>query len=215
MTVDYSLYFVTDPQLCRTADGGSKLVETALAAVKGGATLVQYRNPDAKGRVLFEEAAALKKALKPLGVPLLINDRVDIALAVKADGVHLGQSDLAVTKARALMGAHALIGLSIDKPQQITTQEEALCDYFGAGPVFSTTTKPDALPAIGLHGLQYICDKATAPVIAIGGIGADHLTALRKCGACGVAVVSAIAGQPDPEAASRNLRASWDKICSL
>lgn len=213
MTVDYRLYFVTDPKLCADPQkGGKGLVETALAAVHGGATIVQYRHPEAKGRVLFDEAKALKDALKPLGIPLIINDRVDLALAVKANGVHLGQSDLPVTKARALMGPQALIGLSIDQSQQITAQEEALCDYVGAGPVFATRTKSDALPAIGLDGLRQICHATSLPVVAIGGIGIDDLAAIHSCGASGVAVVSAIASAPDPQAASSQLSHRWKSL---
>ncbi len=201
---DLSVYFVTDPVLC-AARG---VVETALAAVQGGATLVQLRDPQANGRALFEAAAALVAALRPTGVPLIVNDRPDIALAAGAAGVHVGQGDLPAAVVRQLLGPDAIVGLSITDPAQLADVPWDCVDHLGAGPVFTTATKADAAPAMGLAGLAAVCAQARCPVVAIGGIGLAQAGACIQAGADGVAVVSAIAAAADPAAASRQLAAA-------
>lgn len=198
---DLSVYFVTDPVLC-AARG---VVQTALAAVAGGATLVQLRDPQANGRALFETASALVAALRPTGVPVIINDRPDIALAAGAAGVHVGQGDLPASIVRQLLGPDAIVGLSITEAGQLADVPWDCVDHLGAGPVFSTATKADAAPAMGLPGLTAICARARCPVVAIGGIGLAEAAACIQAGAAGVAVVSAIAAAPDPIEASRRL----------
>jgi thiamine-phosphate pyrophosphorylase len=201
---DLSVYFVTDPDLC--ARHG--VVATALAAVRGGATLVQLRDPAASGRALYESARALVQALAPAGIPLIVNDRPDVALAAGAAGVHVGQSDLPVPVVRQLIGPDMILGLSITDAQLADVPWE-LVDHIGAGPVFATSTKADAAPAMGIAGLKAICDAAPCPVVAIGGIGMTQVAACITAGAAGVAVVSAIASAPDPEEAARQLAARF------
>jgi thiamine-phosphate pyrophosphorylase len=199
---DLSLYFVTDPRLC-AARG---VVETAVAAVRGGATLVQLRDPEAKGAALLDVARALVAALAPFNVPLIVNDRPDIALAAGAAGVHLGQDDVPVSSARALLGPLAIIGLSAGTPDEMARVPWDLIDHVGVGPVFATSTKGDAGAALGLERLATLVRQARKPAVAIGGLNAGRVAGCIKAGAAGVAVVSAIASAPDPQAAARHLR---------
>ncbi len=199
---DLSLYLVTDPGL--TAARG--LVPTVEAAVKGGTTLVQLRDPKAHGRALVEQARALKALLAPRAIPLIINDRLDVALAAGADGVHLGQDDIAPADARAMAGGRLIIGLSVGTPQELADSDLAGVDYLGVGPVKVTGTKADAGAAIGPEGLAAIRALTALPLVGIGGIDAGIAGEVIRAGADGVAVVSAICGAPDPEAAARQLR---------
>ena len=210
--LDLSLYLVLDPGLCRGAQG---MVETAVAAAEAGATVVQLRAPQWKKRQWVEAGQALKRELDPLGVPLIINDHVDVALIVDAAGVHVGQQDLAVRDARRLLGPHKWLGLSVSNAAQMRALTPALCaelDYLGVGPVFATGTKLDASPVIGLATLAELLRAKPLPVVAIGGIGAGRVASVLAAGADGVAVVSAICGQPEPGAATRQLRAEgWGR----
>lgn len=205
-TADLRLYFVTDPVLC-AARG---VVEESLRAVQGGATLVQLRDPTAKGRAYLELARALVDALKPTGVPLIVNDRADIALAAGAAGVHVGQDDVPPALARAIMGPEAIIGLSITDAAQIASVDENCVDHLGVGPVFGPGVKSDAKPAMGLAGLAGCVRLARLPVVAIGAVSLANAAECIAAGAAGVAVVSAIAGQPDPTAAAQALRMRID-----
>jgi thiamine-phosphate pyrophosphorylase len=205
-TVELRLYFVTDPILC--AERG--LVETALAAVQGGATLVQLRNPGAKAGALVAEARALVAALTPLGVPLIVNDRPDVALAVGAAGVHVGQDDLPPEAARMIMGPDAIIGLSITHPSEMTHVPWALVDHLGVGPVVSRGVKPDAAEPMGLAGLSACVAVSRRPIVAIGGMDVGAAGACIRAGADGIAVVAGIAGKPDPRAAAKALRDEID-----
>ncbi len=202
MNADLRVYFVTDPHLC--AKRG--LVETALQAVAGGATLVQLRDPHAKGRALLEQARALVAALAPSGVPLVVNDRPDIALAAGAQGVHVGQDDIPAALARALMGPEAIVGLSTTSAAQVSRVAWDVVDHIGVGPVFGPGVKSDANPVIGLAGLRDCVALARKPVVAIGGVSLAGAADCIAAGAAGVAVVSAIAGQDDPRAAAADLR---------
>lgn len=199
------LVMVTDPELCRRRG----VVATAAAAVAGGATMVQLRDPHAPGRTLYELAAALLDALDGTGVPLVVNDRPDVALAVGAAGVHLGQADLPVPPVRALAGPAFLIGLSVSRPDELAevrTWPAGTVDYLGVGPVHPTGTKPDAAAPLGLGGLRAVADASPVPCVAIGGIDEERAAAALSHGAVGVAVVSAICAADDPEAAARRLR---------
>jgi len=201
--LDLSVYLVTDPRLC----AGLGLVETALAAVHGGAGIVQLRDTQAGGRALVEQARALVAALRPLGVPVIVNDRIDVALAADADGVHVGQSDMAPADVRALIGPDLILGLSAREHDEIAAADPALVDYLGIGPIFAVDarTKPNAAEPLGIGGFAARRLASPLPVVAIGGIQEQHVAPLIAIGADGVAVVSAICGQPDPQAAAYGL----------
>ena len=196
----YRLCLVTDRGL---APAGRSLTDIVAAAVRGGVTMVQLREKEATTRDFLEQARALKALLALLRIPLVINDRVDIALAVDADGVHAGQGDMPVAQVRALIGPDKIIGLSITNAKQIRQPDATLADYLGIGPVFAQTTKSDAAQPLGIAGFAALRALAAKPVIAIGGVKAEHAIALRQAGADGLAVVSAIMASADAEAAAR------------
>ncbi len=198
---DPTLYLVTDPELAR----GRPLVEVVAAAVQGGVTLVQLRDQSAGGRALLEEARALKALLEPLGVPLIVNDRVDVAVAAGAAGCHVGQSDLPAGAARALLGRDAILGVSLDAVDQIGAVEPEIVDYVAHGPFAATATKPDAGGPVGAAGLAAVRARTELPLVAIGGIDADNAGEAVRAGAHGIAVVSAIVAAADPKRASRAL----------
>lgn len=207
MNFDLTLYLVTDRRLC----GALGVLETVRQAVAGGVTLVQLRDPEAATRDLMEQARALKILLDPLGVPLIINDRVDVAAAVGAAGVHLGQDDMRAEDARNILGDRAIIGLSIGTPDEFAVSEAdlAFVDYVGIGPVRGTSSKAGAGEAIGVEGFAVVRRLMPAmPVVAIGGLRHGDAPSLVAAGASGVAVISAICGQSDPHEASRLLRHS-------
>lgn len=203
---DGTLYLVTDAALSspRTVE------EVVRLAVKGGVTAVQLREKESTTRHILEVGKALKQFLEPLGVPLLVNDRVDIALALEADGVHLGQSDMPYDDARRLLGQKAIIGVSIETLEQVKELEESDVDYFALSPVFSTPTKPDTVTEWGIEGLRIVRTMTKHMLIAIGGINLSNVRTIINEGADGVAVVSAICAAPDPEEASRQLRSVID-----
>ncbi len=192
------LCLVTDRDLSR----GRSLIDVVGAAVQGGATMVQLREKTAPTRAFLEEARALKALLAPLGVPLIINDRADIALAVGADGVHVGQTDMDVETLRGLLGPHAIIGLSITNHQQINSPDAALPDYLGLGPLYLQQTKLNAASPLGVEGFRALRAATTKPVVAIGGLKADNSAPVLAAGADGLAVVSAIVGAEDVRAAA-------------
>lgn len=198
--------FVTDPDLCRKRG----LVEIAIAAMRGGIDLVQLRDPSAKGRSLLADALALKAALAGTPTRLIINDRPDIAMAVDAAGVHVGQSDLPVTVVRALIGPDRIIGLSVSSLSDLDNVPWEAVDYLGVGPVFGPGVKQNAAATIGLGMLQAIARAARCPVVAIGGVSVATVQACLDHGASGVAVVSAIASADDPEAAARSIAETVD-----
>lgn len=195
------LMLVTDRPMAR----GRSLVEVVAAAVAGGVTSVQLREKTADTRRFVELARDLDALLRPLGVPLWINDRIDVALAAGIDHVHVGQSDMTPADVRRLMGPTAVIGLSITRPEELVAEDLAPVDCLGVGPVFATATKSDAAPALGLDGLAAIRRAGGLPVVAIGGIGPAEVAAVRATGVEGVAVVSAIMAAADPRAAARVL----------
>jgi len=202
---DPTLYLVTDPELAR----GRVLRDVVAAAVRGGVTLVQLRDKQADGRALLEQARALKTMLDPLGVPLLVNDRADVAHAAAA-GCHVGQTDLPTEMVRAILGPFAILGISLDQPDQVRDIDGDLVDYVAYGPFAATATKTDAGGPIGANGLAAVRKQTMLPLIAIGGIDARNVAEAVRAGADGIAVVSAIMAADDPEAAARELRAAID-----
>lgn len=197
----YTLYLVTDDQqdlntLCR-------VVKQAIA---GGVSLVQVREKQGDVRTFIERAAAVKAVLSGSGVPLIINDRVDVALAVDADGVHLGQSDMPATLARQLLGPDKLIGLSVENEQQFEQAQSLPVDYLGLSAIFATPTKTNTVKHWGLDGLNWAMARSRLPMVAIGGLNTSNIAAVTQTGVHGIALVSAISHAPDPQQAARELR---------
>jgi thiamine-phosphate pyrophosphorylase len=201
---DPSLYLVTDP----AQGGGRPLAEVVAAAVQGGVTLVQLRDKAAGGRALLEQARALQALLTPRGVPLIVNDRVDVAVAAGAAGCHVGQSDLPAAAARALLGPDAILGVSLDAVDQVAAVDPDAVDYVAHGPFAVTATKADAGGPVGAEGLAAVRRRTPLPLVAIGGIDATNAGLAIGAGADGVAIVSAIMAAADPAAAARELLAA-------
>lgn len=211
MRVDLTLYMLADPARA----GGRSLTEISAAAVRGGATLVQLRDKSAETRGLVEQARAIRLALAGSGVPLLVNDRVDAALAAEADGVHLGRDDLNPVAARQRLGPMAIIGATVRAEADVGALAPEAIDYVCIGGVFATASKDNPDPPIGLHGLAHLArlvrEKVPGiPVGAIAGIDESNAAAVVRAGADGIAVVSAVTAQTDPESAARKLRAIVD-----
>jgi thiamine-phosphate pyrophosphorylase len=173
--------------------------------VAGGVTMVQLRDKTGGTARMIETGRALKAALAGTGATLIVNDDVAAAIAIGADGVHIGQGDMNAAEARARIGTEAILGLSVETPDLAAAADPALVDYIGAGPVFATPTKPDHKRAVGINGLAAQIAASTLPAVAIGGVKTGHVAEVLSAGAAGIAVVSAICGQPDPEAAARIL----------
>ncbi|MBX3502413.1 MAG: thiamine phosphate synthase [Alphaproteobacteria bacterium] len=195
------LYLVAD----RGYAAGRRLRPIVEAAVRAGVTLVQIRDKGNDARAFLAEALELRAALAGSGVPLLVNDRIDIARAIGAEGVHLGQRDLPPRIAREQLGPDAIIGLSIENRGQLGDGKFDGVDYLGVGPVFATGTKSDASAPIGLDGLAAIRAATRLPMVGIGGIGPADAAAVRATGVNGICVVSAILGATNPAAAARAL----------
>ena len=231
-TLDLSLYLVLDPDLCGGAEG---MISTTLAAIQGGVSVVQLRAPTWKKRAVAECARELLR-LMPASIPLIINDHADVARAVGAAGVHVGQKDLSPEDCRLVVGPDAIVGLSIandDELSRLIIDERSrfspdddvsrpaddehsrlprAVDYIGIGPVFPTGTKKDAAPVVGLDGLRRLLRNAPVPAVAIGGISEVNARSVYETGVHGIAVVSAICGKNDPETATRTLLASRPKL---
>lgn len=202
------LYLVTDRRLC-----GKKSVEEVVSqAVKGGVTCVQLREKEISTRVFVEEALRIKKILKPYRIPLIINDRVDVALASGAQGVHLGQEDMPYDLARRWMGKEAMIGLSVETWEDVEIAQNLDVDYIGISPVFATPTKTDARGAWGLDGIARIKAFSRHSVVAIGGINESNVKDVVQAGADCVAVVSAICAASHPEKAAENINTIINSI---
>ena len=200
------LYLVTDQPSLK----GRTLIDVVQAAVQGGVTCVQLREKHANSRDFYAQAVALMDLLTPLSVPLIINDRLDIALACGAQGVHLGQSDLPVLAARRLLPPEVFIGWSVENLEDVAHSATLPLDYLGVSPVFATPTKTDTATPWGLEGLQRIRATTELPLVAIGGIHLGNATQLLQAGADSLAVVSAICSADDPRAASQQLRGLID-----
>jgi thiamine-phosphate pyrophosphorylase len=203
--VDLSVYLVLDSDLC----AGRGMVGTARAAVAGGATAVQLRHKTASTRDRIALGHALKDALAGTGAALIVNDDPEAARAIAADGVHVGQEDMAPRAVRAIVGPDMALGLSVATPAEARAIDAAVIDHVGVGPVFATATKADHKTPIGPEGLARIVALLPVPAVAIGGLDATHAAAVRDAGAAGMAVVSAICGAPDPQAAAAKIAAAW------
>jgi thiamine-phosphate pyrophosphorylase len=211
LSIDLRVYALVDPERA----GSHALPALAARLAAGGATLFQLRDKHGTTRAMVEEARAIKASLAGVGTPLLINDRVDVALAAGADGVHVGQDDMAVEDARRLLGPAAIIGLSIKTVAQAEAAPVDLLDYVGIGGVFATTSKDNPDPPIGVAGLARIAGvfrrrAPELPLCAIAGIDAGNAASAITAGADGVAVISALSLAPDPTVAARGLRATVD-----
>ncbi|CAK03395.1 thiamine phosphate synthase [Rhizobium johnstonii] len=205
---DLSLYLVLDPDLC----AGIGMVETARLAVAGGATMVQLRDKHAGTIRMIETGRALKQALDGTGALLIVNDDVEAAIAIGVDGLHIGQEDMDAMRARAMIGPEMILGLSVESEALANAVDPGLVDYTGVGPVFATPTKADHKQPIGFDGLARLVKASPVPSVAIGGLKADHVAQVFAAGASGLAVVSAICGTPDPEAATRRIAAEIRKV---
>lgn len=189
----------------RDACLGRPLQDVVLQAVRGGVSVVQLREKEASTRDFIETAQRMKVLLSPFDVPLIINDRIDVALAVGAAGVHVGQEDMPYPLARKLLGPEAIIGLSVDSWEQVEEAEAYDVDYLGVGAIFPTPTKPDAKGRWGVSGLADVRRKSRHRLVAIGGLDAGNVADVVRAGADCIAVVSAICSAPDPYQAASNL----------
>ena len=194
------VYAVTD----RTWLNGSTLKQQVEQAIKGGATLIQLREKELSYTAFLEQAIQLKKVTDKYHIPLIINDNVDVAKAVNAEGVHVGQKDMEAGAVRQKLGENKIIGVSVQTVEQALLAQKQGADYLGVGAVFSTSTKLDA-SEVSFETLQKICDAVSIPVVAIGGINAQNIMQLKNSGINGVAVVSAIFAQKDIIQATKEL----------
>jgi thiamine-phosphate pyrophosphorylase len=213
MRLDLRLNAIVDPERA----GGYALADLAARCVRGGATLVQLRDKRSETRALVEEARAIKQALAPFAVPFLVNDRVDVAMAARADGVHLGQDDMAIEDARRLLGSNAIVGLSIKSIEEAEAARLDLIDYVGSGGVYATSSKQQKNVPIGPAGLARIIAvlRRRAPdvlVCGIAGIDASNAAEVIGAGADGIAVISALSLVSNPETAAHQLREIVDGV---
>lgn len=211
MRFSLRLYAIVDPERL----GGHSLADLAKQVATGGATLVQLRDKLSDTRPFIEHAKAVQKALVPFRVPLLINDRVDVALAIGADGVHIGQTDMEAETARRLLGPDAIIGLSLKSLADVEAAPIDLLDYVAVGGAYPTTSKATTSPPVGIEGFRKVVAAMRAraprmPIVAIGGIDADNAANVIAAGTDGVSVISALSLAPDPAAAARKLRGVVD-----
>ncbi len=195
------LYLVTDRRLI----GDRQLADVVGQAVSGGVTMVQLREKDCSTRDFVSLGIGLKRLLEPSGVPLIINDRIDVALACNADGVHIGQSDMPYDIARRLLGPDRIIGLSIESFNDVMAANALDADYIGVSPVFATPTKTDTSVPFGLDGLRQAVRMSVHPTVAIGGMNRKTASEVMECGTDGIAVVSAIMAAESPREAAREL----------
>ncbi len=200
--VDWSVYVITD----RRVAGDRSILDVVRAAIRGGASVVQLREKTATTREMVELGQALHAITRQAGIPLIVNDRLDVALAIAAEGVHVGHDDMPVSLARRLIGPDLILGASPETVGEARQMEREGADYLGVGDVYGTPSKSDAGPPIGVDGLAEVVRAVSIPVVAIGGITMENAEAVIQAGAAGVAVISAVIGAPDPEAAARRLR---------
>ncbi len=197
------IYFVTD------ADAAETVAEQALAAARAGVRWIQLRDKHASDAAMIAIVRDLRRVLRPHGARLIVNDRIEVAIAARADGLHIGQGDGDPRAARARIGPQMILGLSIDAVGQTGSVPPETVDYLGVGPVRATASKPDHAAPIGFEGLKEAVGQSALPVVAIGGLAAGDVTAVRAAGAQGMAVVSAISRAPDMEGAARALVKTW------
>ncbi len=207
MSVDYKLYLVTDRGILK----GRDLFKAVEEAIKGGVTLVQLREKDISTLDFYNIAVKMKVLTKHYNVPLIINDRLDIAISADADGLHIGQSDLPLEVARKLLGKEKILGYSVSSIDEAVYGEKNGADYLGAGPVYPTGSKLDAVSPIGIDNLGRIVKGVSIPVVGIGGIGISNLSEVKAAGAKGISLISAVLGKDDIQGASRELVGVWGK----
>lgn len=200
--LDWSLYVITDSGVI----GHRGLFETVEAALRGGATVIQYREKKKSTRLMVQEAAALAALCRHYHAGFIVNDRIDVALAVDADGVHLGQDDMPLDVARRLLGPDRIIGVTVHNKKEIEEAQQGGADYISLAPVFATPTKPDHQSPMGVDGLKRLMQWVRGPAVAIGGIHAGNVQDVMAAGVDGVCVVSAVLGQDDPQHAARTLK---------
>lgn len=201
-TANYYLYLVTDEiERCRYG-----LLETVRRAVEGGVTIVQYRSEKLSHDEQRREVLPLQAYLHSVNIPLIINDNVQLAVEIDADGIHIGQNDMPVPEARALIGPGKILGLTVTTKEEMAAVNTELVDYLGCGPVFPTITKDDAPPPMGVDGWAELARMSPLPVVAIGGLNKERTAAIRATGlAAGVAVVSYICAAENPTLAAQEL----------
>jgi thiamine-phosphate pyrophosphorylase len=197
----HGIYVILDPSVCPTRSLRDVLTQSAAA----GARIFQYRNKTASMKEAYAEALVLRKTAAEAGVLFIVNDRCDLALAVDADGVHLGQDDVAYAYARRLLGPDKLIGLSTHNADQVKDAARLNPDYIGFGPIFPPGSKQDHDPVVGLEGLRQVRPLTGLPMFAIGGIHAEQARAVMQAGANGIAVISAVLAAPDVKKAVEQL----------
>jgi len=205
--LDLRLYLVTS----RQPSGGRNIEWIVEEAVKGGVTVVQLREKNCSTRQFIELALRIKPILAQHKIPLIINDRLDVALAVDAEGLHIGQSDMPYAMARSLLGNNKIIGLSIETMDQVREANAMDVDYIGISPVFDTPTKTDTAKAFGLEGIRRVIALSNHSAVAIGGINKDNADAVMQAGANGIAVVSAVCSAINPREAALELRKSVER----
>jgi len=206
--IDWRLCFIADSE----ASAGWDILQLIAEAVEGGATLIQLRGKKWTSREFLDLGRKAVRFLRPKKIPLIINDRVDIALACEADGVHLGQDDISLPYARDILGKNRVIGISVATPKEAEAAEKGGAEYVGAGPVFGTLSKKDLGPLLGLAGLRKIREKIKIPILAIGGISAANAADVISAGADGLAVISAIASAANPKKAAIDIIESIGKL---
>ncbi len=206
--IDWSLCFIADSE----AAAGKDILRLIGEAVAGGATIIQLRGKRWTSREFLNLGVQAIRFLRPKKIPLIINDRVDIALACKAEGVHLGREDIPLPFAREILGKNSLIGLSVTTPEEAESAQKMEAGYVGVGPIFQTLSKKDSGPALGLEGLRKIREKIKIPIVAIGGISAANAGDVISAGADGVAVISAITAAQDPRNAATKIIDALGKL---
>ena len=204
MKIDYSLYVCTD----RTLMTSKTIEESVEKAISGGAGVIQVREKDLSGRDFYLEACSLLSITSKHGVPLIINDRVDIALACGADGVHVGQEDIPARVCRALIGKDKILGVSCSTLEEAIKAEEDGADYIGLGAVIATDTKSDA-PSVRFEDIVKIRESVHLPIVIIGGLNMDTISRFKGLGIDGIAVVSAVVAKDDVEKSARELKKAW------
>lgn len=207
MPVDYTLYLVTDRGILK----GSDIFKAVEEAIRGGVTLVQLREKDISSLDFYHIALKMKELVHRYNIPLIINDRLDIALAVDADGIHVGQEDLPVEAVRKIMGPGKILGYSVSTIEEARRGEEKGADYLGAGPVYPTGSKLDAVNPIGIEVLSNLKKSVSIPVVGIGGIGAANIGEVKSSGIDGISLISAILGSDDIAGTSGKLRRLWEE----
>ena len=200
--MNYDLYVITDQRI----SSGKSHLEVAEAALAGGATVIQFRDKEMEDSEAIEVCRKIYELTKKKGIPFIVNDRVEVARMVQANGVHLGQEDQSFDFARKILNKNQIIGISVETVDQAIKAVERGADYLGVGPIYPTATKPDSGKAIGITRLKEIKGVVKVPIVAIGGINEDNLEEVLRAGADGIAVISAVVSAPDITQACRKLK---------